>query len=971
MYNADILVTYAEKLLIFSPRCDRILSRGREVSRAVKKEDRKETTKMSKFKRITSGALTCLILAGMLSTGIWAKSYNDVSADRLYAEQIGILSDIGVIKGTGENTFSPDEPVTREQMALLLFRLMLGKESAGDLNTSSFLDLYDPTYHGAISWANASGYILGTSDSTFEPTAGITLQDAMTMLVRALGHSSTQMNSGYPWTYIDAAVRLGLDDGLEDIRYTKELTRAEVAALLYNALTADYMIPRTASNGMTFYETTTIIERVFGYELEESVIVATNNFALPGVERVSKKGYVTVKGENGFMTVSFDELGLSGTADENLGKSIRLVYKSDDKSKLITVLGSTELGRVESPDKLTFGNNDSYVEIGGVKYQVVEKLSDALSTNQNELLVYAYTSSGELTQITTNSELSALTGAFNASLIFDSKDGETADRLIIKAFAFGQYKLNGGKVNLAGNQKLTDITVTSQNELSSGDYVLYYYNETNKTLEIAAILPVSEVGAVTRLTSTGATIGGVKYELGSSKLGVSASEIHDKLSIGAKVKVVAYNGAIIAIEASSETVYAPSKYLVAESTPVAVYANGRLGYMISANINGVSEEIFVTNKTLETGKVYRYTIDASGSYTLIPASVSDGIISSGSYGFVQSDKNNDEIAFIIESAKDSSITGSGSHHVLASGSSSALTSNGGGSTVSFVTDSDSMIVVKTDNGYQIVSGRFDSSIKINDGAYVAAILSNEVGSVETLRYLYVSDGSLGGVASTSDSVKILAFTGRELIDGKVYTLYSVLELSTGRVVSMMSLESELTVGKNYHTNISGLISKDEAAVNGGIVTGYTKTTVTIDGKTYAVTSDTIISRLNSDNTTGAAVLSELYMKNVELTVSNGTVKSIILLGEPSFDAVYENDRIAISAKEALSGLSSVKLTGISKVTEEQLIELDTKGFGVSCSESNGFELTISIPATSALESGSYLIGFTLDGSSFAAKLLVK
>ena len=83
-------------------------------------------------------------------------------------------------------------------MALLLFRLMIANDNAGPINSTSFTDLYDDTYSGAISWANASGFILGTSETTFEPTAGITLQDAMTMLVRALGHGSAQMNSGYP-----------------------------------------------------------------------------------------------------------------------------------------------------------------------------------------------------------------------------------------------------------------------------------------------------------------------------------------------------------------------------------------------------------------------------------------------------------------------------------------------------------------------------------------------------------------------------------------------------------------------------------------------------------------------------------------------------------------------------------------------------------------------------------------------------
>ena len=47
------------------------------------------------------------------------------------------------------------------------------------------------------------------------------------------------MNAGYPWSYINQAVRLGLDRNLEDVRYTDTLTRAECAVILANALTAD------------------------------------------------------------------------------------------------------------------------------------------------------------------------------------------------------------------------------------------------------------------------------------------------------------------------------------------------------------------------------------------------------------------------------------------------------------------------------------------------------------------------------------------------------------------------------------------------------------------------------------------------------------------------------------------------------------------------------------------------------------
>ena len=927
---------------------------------------------MGNLKKFMSGSLAALLLVGMMATGISAKSYADVGADDEYAEQIGILSDIGVIKGTGEDEFSPEENVTREQMALLLFRLMIGKDTAGSINTTAFTDLYDDTYSGAISWANASGYIVGTSDTTFEPTAGITLQDAMTMLVRALGHSSAQMNNGYPWTYIDAAVKLGLDDGLENIRYTKELTRAEVAGLLYNALTAEYLIPKTAGNGMTFYESTTIIERVFNYEIDESVIVATNNYAIEGLDTVTKDGYVTIKGEDGLLTVKFAELGLSGTADECLGKNVRVVYKVDEKTKLVNVLGCTELGRETTPETITVGKDNAYIEIEGVRYQVVKELSDALSTNANELLVYAYSNSGRLNQITTNAALSELLGAYDAKLCFDSKNSETADRLIIKSFSFGQYKVNGGKVNLAGNLKESDLTITNPDKAESGDYVLYYFNEGNKALELAAVLPVSDSALVTRLTDTTATIGGVKYTLGNDKLGISAESVKAQLAVGEKVRVVTLNGAILTVDSSSTSVFAPSQYLIAESATTPVFVGGKFGYVMEANIDGVTETIFVTNQTVEAGKVYRYTTDASGSYTLIPYTVSGGVINSGDTEFVQSNSQNDEIAFIIENTSGSSIIKGSSYYTLSKGNADAVSSNGRDvSAINFVTDSNTVIVVKNGGTYSVVKGTYGSTIRVNDGAYVAAVFSNEIGSVETLRYLYISDGSLGSVDSTASSVKILANNGRELIDGRVFTIYTALDLSTGKIDSMMSLDPSLTIGRNYLTRVDGLISSDFADVISGVVTGYTGTTVTIDGETYAIASGAKIYRLNSDNTVTDIKLSDAYMSNVELVIANNSVKSVIVLGAASFTASYEDGVITVAAKDNLSGINYAELAKLTFIDAENETEteLSLSGFASEFSEDNGFVMTVT--CADALAAGVYNLSFLLDGNAFTVSFIVK
>ncbi len=928
---------------------------------------------MINFKRIMSASLATLMIVAAMMTGVSAKSYDDVASTDAFAEQIEILSDIGVIKGTSETEFSPDEDVTREQMAMLLFRLMIGKDNSGKINTTAFTDLYDETYHGAISWANASGYILGTSATTFEPTEGIMLQDAMTMLVRALGHDTDTMNAGYPWTYIDTAIKLGLDAGLESLDYEKELTRAEVAAILYNAITAEYLIPRTAPNGMTYYDSTTIIERVFGYEIAESVIVATNTHALEGVATVTKDGYVTVHTEDGLITVKYEELGLEGESDTHLGRSYKIVYKRDDKTKLISVLGCTEIGKSVPLSKIEVEEEEyKYVLINGVKYQVVEELSDELATNANELLVYAFAGRDELIQITSNRELYEILGAYDAHLIYNDKNSTVADRIIIKPFEFDVLEIDDGEYNIAPGADEDNLTVINPHKAQDGDYVLYHYNSESEILEIAAVLPVIKDQKITRLTRKTATIGGTKYTLGSEAMGISAESIHELLTVGEKVDIVTYGELLLAVTDSEVTAAGSSKYLVAHSGTTPVFTDGNFGYVMEAVIDGKIETIFVENRSVTEGDVYRYTVDGDGIYTLIPLTTDGGVIESGDHKFVQSSKYHDEIAFVVESADGTTVTKAASHYTIAAGSAESMTSTGANeSQIKFVTDKNTVILVKKDGEWTASKGVYTSTIEIADGATVTAIFDNEIGTVETLRTLIIDDGSLGSIDSSATSVKIIANAGRELVDGKVYTEYTVLDHKTGKIETMLSTHTSLTVGTNYLTDMKGYISATEADVTAGVLQGYTSTTVTVGGEIYTVTAGTKATKLNSDETVTDIKLSDAFMGNVELILDDGKVISVILLGKASFTAEYADSKITVTADGALTAADSYELVSLKvyDTEDEEYDSVDISEFTLSTVDGDIF--AFEADTVSALLAGDYLLSFKVNGVRFTSEFTVE
>ncbi len=806
------------------------------------------------IKRAGTLALAVMIAAGVMLSAS-AKSFADVGNTHSYAEQIGILSDMGVIVGTGVNAdgkaeFSPDQKVTREQMALLMFRFMLNRSSAGTVNTSPFKDLRDDTYSGAISWANAAGYILGTGANTFNPAGGITLRDCMTLIVRALGYGSPAMDKGYPWTYITTGVKLGLDKGLDDVLYTDELTRGQVAAMFYNALTADYLI-QINNGGLPFIKTSTVIEEVYGYTISKSVLTATNNYSLTGAP-VVKNGYVSFTDDNNrTLIVSFAQTGLSGTADQWLGHGVKLVYKNYNGS--ITVLGAFDSGKTVAVDTAKVSDNASYVTIDGVNYNIVPVNSDKLSTNANELLVYAYDADATLTQVKTNKELAALLGFNNIVLQYDNKNSETADRAIVTSYSFGKLAINAdGKYNIAGDLKAAELTGGLNNAVGAvdGNYVLYYFNPVTKSLHIAEKLSPTDFAYVTELTANYAVIGGTKYTFGCAAAGVDGNAIKAQLAAGKLVSIVAKNDMILAvIGTTAEKV--ESTYLVANTSTVPVYIDGTVYYALTANINGSQISIINRRPDVTAGSVYRYVKNTNGIYTLI---------ASNEAGFAQGD----DIKLVDTFSDDISLTikNNGSYKL---------------DNIRFITDANSTIIAKNGNVFSVKSGLFGSEIKLAKGATVTAIFKNEIGAVKTLRYMYISDGSLGETDSSTSYVHVIGATGTVYVDGTVYTVYSVFNFATGAAESRNSLSPDLKAGSDYALGANGLILDIGGTnVTTGKINGYTSGTVTIDNKVYAIASGTSVKVLKADRTVADASIESLLGQTVEFVANGNNVKVIFL-----------------------------------------------------------------------------------------------
>ena len=131
----------------------------------------------------TSRAMLITILYRMegspaVDDTVWGYPFADVAPDAWYAEPVYWARMTGVMTGYSDEVFGPDDPVTREQMAAILYRYAQYKgvdtTARADLSRYSDDGQISTWAKDAFSWVNARGIINGTGDGVLSPKTGAT-----------------------------------------------------------------------------------------------------------------------------------------------------------------------------------------------------------------------------------------------------------------------------------------------------------------------------------------------------------------------------------------------------------------------------------------------------------------------------------------------------------------------------------------------------------------------------------------------------------------------------------------------------------------------------------------------------------------------------------------------------------------------------------------------------------------------------
>ena len=173
-------------------------------------------------------------------------TFTDVGPDDWYAEAVNYAVSNGLFLGISETEFGPNVSMSRAMLVTVLHR-MAGAPNAG---TANFADVpADAWYTQAVAWAAANGIVQGVSDSRFAPNVPVTREQMATILYRYANHTGVAVDggngsldgfrdvsavSGYAVQAMGWAVDRGLISGVGDQRLSPggSATRAQVAAIL-------------------------------------------------------------------------------------------------------------------------------------------------------------------------------------------------------------------------------------------------------------------------------------------------------------------------------------------------------------------------------------------------------------------------------------------------------------------------------------------------------------------------------------------------------------------------------------------------------------------------------------------------------------------------------------------------------------------------------------------------------------------
>ncbi len=206
------------------------------------------------MKRLTSIFLVVAILLTLAPMNIFAAEaentvFSDMKETDYYAQAATALEQLDILAGYPDGTFGAEKSITRAEMAAIVCRMIDKEADAEKAKGETIFDdvSSDHWASGYINVASKEGIINGDGNGKFRPEDDVKHEEAIKMVVCALGYGDDVEVDAKDWSkgYLEVAEEKGISADLKGTK-GKASTRGDVAVMSYNGLSVDLVAP-TAS----------------------------------------------------------------------------------------------------------------------------------------------------------------------------------------------------------------------------------------------------------------------------------------------------------------------------------------------------------------------------------------------------------------------------------------------------------------------------------------------------------------------------------------------------------------------------------------------------------------------------------------------------------------------------------------------------------------------------------------------------
>ena len=136
--------------------------------------------------------------AGIVIEDVKDPAFKDISTSHMFYKEIAVLKEAGIINGYSDNTFRPEQTITRGELAKLI--AIAAELAIDEKATSPFEDVKGSFFAPYIAALYQAELTNGTSKTTYKPTATVTRGEMSTFALRTFNY--IEANQGYKLTIL-------------------------------------------------------------------------------------------------------------------------------------------------------------------------------------------------------------------------------------------------------------------------------------------------------------------------------------------------------------------------------------------------------------------------------------------------------------------------------------------------------------------------------------------------------------------------------------------------------------------------------------------------------------------------------------------------------------------------------------------------------------------------------------------------